>query len=140
MFVYSGKWFYKTDSDKDENKKQFVSFVNKKLVMQSKVSFCFVPNPNYAGVSEMTVGPALINKKTGEIIVGKREFKVQITVTAVNDRPQLNKGLVEAPVLPYNKTEDTGNGSTISQLVSQSIAKGRNKKLASDPDGNIPGK
>ena len=85
------------------------------------------------------LGPALINKKTGKVFVGKRELEVILTVTAVNDRPQLNKGLVEAPVLPFNKTDITTDGFTVSQLVGQYILKGSKKKMGSDPDGNIPG-
>ena len=88
----------------------------------------------------MVVGAAVINNKTGQIFdTGTKQVDIIVNITNVNDKPVLNKAQVQAPVLPYNFSEVTNTGFTVSSLLDTTITKSSKIKIASDPDGGLPG-
>ena len=103
-------------------------------------TICYKPDSNFVGTASMVFSPAVYSNKTKKILdFGREMVNIIVNVTNVNDKPVLNKLQIRAPVLPYNLSDVSGAGFLVSDLLDQAISKSTNVKIASDPDGGLPG-
>ena len=103
-------------------------------------AICYKPDLNFVGTASMVFSSAVYSNKRKKILdFGKEMVSIIVTVTNVNDKPVLNKLQIRAPVLPYNLSDVSGAGFLVSDLLNQAISKSTDVKVASDPDGGLPG-
>ena len=132
----SGKWKHTVHG---ETTKLPPSFAGKFVIDKSSV-LCFIPNPNFNGMTALSVAPAFTKVTDGAVFAfGSQTVTIKFNITAVNDRPVINKGQLQAPPLAYNLSSVSTAGFMVSTLLDQVISTNSDKKVVTDPDQDAIG-
>ena len=132
----SGEWKYTLHG---ETTKFPSSFAGKFVIDKSSV-LCFSPNPNFNGMTALSVAPAFTKVSDGTVFAfGSQIVTIKFNITAVNDRPVINKGQLQAPPLAYNLSSVSTTGFMVLTLLDQIISANSDKKVVTDPDRDAIG-
>ena len=100
--------------------------------LKTQSEFCFLPYPRSYGKSKVVLSLRIYDTNLRKYIGDEKEIVIHANVRNTNDRPVILKTSFKFPKpLPYNLSEVTGEGVTVSQILSS--------KEVTDADGDSIG-